>query len=305
MYTDTNKDGVADKRELFTTDFGRSANVEHQEAELTWLMDNWMYATRNAVRLRWTPKGAIREPIGNPGGSWGITQDDDGKMFSQGGASGVPGYFQFPVHYGEFAHPNELEQGMRTPYGAAVKIADMQGGMDSVRMPDGSLNGTTAGAGGDIFRGHRLPAELLGDYFYGEVVARIVRRMDVRKNEGLTQLANVYQSQQTEFIKTTDPLFRPVGTADGARRDDVHRRHVPRHHPGRAVDAAGLVPPRENRAVSARQGHRPRPHLAAVAREHAARRGAAEDVRRDARRSSFATSRTRTAGGATRRSRNW
>ena len=30
MYTDTNKDGVADKRELFTTDFGRSANVEHQ-----------------------------------------------------------------------------------------------------------------------------------------------------------------------------------------------------------------------------------------------------------------------------------
>ena len=111
MYTDTNKDGVADKRELFTTDFGRSANVEHQEAELTWLMDNWMYATRNAVRLRWTPKGAIREPIGNPGGSWGITQDDDGKMFSQGGASGVPGYFQFPVHYGEFAHPQELEQG--------------------------------------------------------------------------------------------------------------------------------------------------------------------------------------------------
>ena len=77
-YSDTNKDGVADKRELFTTDFGRSANVEHQEAELTWLMDNWMYDTRNAVRLRWTPNGAIREPIGNPGGSWGITQDDDG-----------------------------------------------------------------------------------------------------------------------------------------------------------------------------------------------------------------------------------
>ena len=211
MYTDTNKDGVADKRELFTTDFGRSANVEHQEAELTWLMDNWMYATRNAVRLRWTPNGASREPIGNPGGSWGITQDDDGRMFSQGGASGVPGYFQFPVHYGEFAHPRELEEGLRIPYGAAVKTADMQGGMDQVRMPDGSLSSTTAGAGAEVFRGHRMPAELRGDYFYGEVVARILRRLDVRKNEGLTELGNVYQAQKDEFLKTTDPLFRPVG----------------------------------------------------------------------------------------------
>jgi mono/diheme cytochrome c family protein/glucose/arabinose dehydrogenase len=211
MYTDTNKDGVADKRELFTTDFGRSANVEHQEAELTWLMDNWMYATRNAIRLRWTPNGALREPIGNPGGSWGITQDDDGKMYSQGGASGLPGYFQFPVHYGAFAHPQELAEGLRTPHGAAVKIADMQGGMDQVRMPDGSLSSTTAGAGADVFRGHRLPAELRGDYFYGEVVARIVRRLDVKKDQGLTQLANVYQDRNDEFIKSTDPLFRPVG----------------------------------------------------------------------------------------------
>jgi len=211
MYTDTNSDGVADKRELFTTDFGRSANVEHQEAELTWLMDNWMYATRNAIRLRWTPNGAIREPIGNPGGSWGITQDDEGRMFSQGGASGVPGYFQFPVHYGAFAHPQELAEGLRIPYGAPVKIGDMQGGMDQVRMPDGSLNSTTAGAGADVFRGHRLPPDLKGDYFYGEVVARVVRRLDVRKTEGLTQLANVYQDRQDEFLKSTDPLFRPVG----------------------------------------------------------------------------------------------
>jgi mono/diheme cytochrome c family protein/glucose/arabinose dehydrogenase len=211
MYSDTNNDGVADKKELFTTDFGRSANVEHQEAELTWLMDNWMYATRNAIRLRWTPNGARREPIGNPGGSWGITQDDDGRMFSQGGASGLPGYFQFPVHYGAFDLPNQLDPGLRVPYGAAIKIADMQGGMDSVRMPDGSLNGTTAGAGADVFRGHRLPADLLGDYFYGEVVARIVRRVEVTKNEGLTRLSNFYEGEKSEFLKSSDPLFRPVG----------------------------------------------------------------------------------------------
>ena len=52
----------------------------------------------------------------------------------------------------------------------------MQGGMPSVRMPDGSLNRATGAAGNDVFRGDRLPADMVGDYFYGEAVARIVRR---------------------------------------------------------------------------------------------------------------------------------
>ena len=40
--------------------------------------------------------------------------------------------------------------------------------MAIVRMPDGSLARATAGAGNDIFRGDRLPADMVGDYFYGE-----------------------------------------------------------------------------------------------------------------------------------------
>ena len=58
--------------------------MEVQPSNLFWAMDNWMYATRNAIRLRWTPNGALREPIGDPGGSWGITQDDDGRGLRTG-----------------------------------------------------------------------------------------------------------------------------------------------------------------------------------------------------------------------------
>ena len=57
-YTDTNGDGVADKKELFTTSFGRAGNMESQQASLFWAMDNWLYSTVNAFRLRWTPNGA-------------------------------------------------------------------------------------------------------------------------------------------------------------------------------------------------------------------------------------------------------
>src|SRR5262245_37034043 len=56
-YTDTNGDGVADKKELFDTGYGRYGNVEHEESFMTVGLDNWLYSTVNAFRSRWTPHG--------------------------------------------------------------------------------------------------------------------------------------------------------------------------------------------------------------------------------------------------------
>jgi mono/diheme cytochrome c family protein/glucose/arabinose dehydrogenase len=211
-YTDTNDDGVADRKELFTTGMGRQGNVEHQPSFLTWTMDNWMYSTYNAARIRWTPGGAVlREPTGTNSAAWGVTQDNDGKQWFQGGASGLPGYFQFPVAYGNFDVPDRLLPDMNIPWGAPVRIADMQNGLNIIRMPDGSLSRTTAGAGNDIVRAHRMPADMQGHYLYGEPVARIVRRIEPVVEEGVTRVRNFYKGN--EFIKSTDPLFRPVDIA--------------------------------------------------------------------------------------------
>ena len=208
QFTDTNNDGVSDKKELFTSNFGRSGNVEHQQAFLYWGMDNWLYSTVNAFRVRWTPNGIVREPTAPNGAQWGATQDNDGKMWFQGGASGLPSYFQFPVHYGSFSVPDQFEKDFNIPWGAPVRVADMQPGMRAVRMPDGSLNQVTGSAGNDIYRGDRLPADLVGDLIYGEPIGRIVRRVRPVVTDGLTQLRNAYL--WNEFIKSTDPLFRPV-----------------------------------------------------------------------------------------------
>src|SRR6185295_5283514 len=58
-WTDTNGDGVADKREVVFSGIGQSgdANIEHQKAGLLWNMDNWIYTTYNPFRIRWTPNG--------------------------------------------------------------------------------------------------------------------------------------------------------------------------------------------------------------------------------------------------------
>lgn len=211
LYTDTDNDGVADKKEIFAKGVGQiGGNVEHQNSGLTWALDNRMYATGRAHRLRWTPNGVVQEESGSPSGQWGITMDNYGKIFSQEGASGVPAYFQLPVHYGTF-NPNSplagLAPGFNLTWGPPT-IGDMQGGMNDIRLPNYSLRVGTAAAGNDLFRGDRLPKDMIGDYFYGETVARIVRRIRPVVTEGLTQLRNVYTND--EFIKSADPLFRPV-----------------------------------------------------------------------------------------------
>jgi len=211
QYTDTNGDGVADKKTLFTTSFGGAGNIEHQPSSLFWGMDNWLYSTYNSFRIRWTPNGLLKEPTGTNGAQWGITQDNDGKVWFQGGASGLPGYFQFPVHYGNFPVSDQLEPNLNITWGAPILIGDIQAGLPGTRVPDGSLIRATAGAGNDIYRGDRLPPDLVGDYLYGEVVARVVRRLEPVRTEGLTQLRNAHPL--SEFIRSLDPLFRPVDLA--------------------------------------------------------------------------------------------
>jgi mono/diheme cytochrome c family protein/glucose/arabinose dehydrogenase len=212
-YTDTNDDGKADKKEFFTDNFGRPGNVEHQQAFLYWGMDNWLYSTVNPFRVRETANGVVRESTGSNHAQWGITHDDDGKLWFQGGSNGVPSYFQFPIHYGDYVVEKNFAEGFEVPWGAPIGIGDMQGGMQVVRMPEGTLNRVTGASGNDIFRGHRLPDELQGQYFYGEPVARIVRRIRADEKDGLTTLHNYYQEERSEFIRSTDPLFRPVDMA--------------------------------------------------------------------------------------------
>jgi mono/diheme cytochrome c family protein/glucose/arabinose dehydrogenase len=210
-YTDTNGDGAADTKDLFTSNFGRAGHIEIQQSSLFWGMDNWLYSTVNSIRIRWTPGGILREPTGANGAQWGVTQDNHGKIWFQGGASGLPAYFQFPIHYGNFPVSDQLEPDLNITWGAPILIGDIQAGLPGTRMPDGSLIRSTAGAGNDIYRGDRLPADLVGDYLYGEVVARIVRRLKPVTTEGLTQLRNAYPL--SEFIRSLDPLFRPVDIA--------------------------------------------------------------------------------------------
>ena len=213
--TDTNGDGVADKREVFYPGYGRVTNMEWQPGGLTWALDNWLYTTYNPFRLRIGAGSKIlREETEPNGGQWWSAQDNYGKMWwVDGGGEIGPVNFQTPIIYGAFNAPDNFEPDFQVPNSAPGGISDMQGGMRRVRLPDGTLNHFTAAAGVEIYRGQRMPPDMIGDLFFTEPVGRIVRRAKVVVTDGLTQLKNAYPG--SEFVRSSDPLFRPVSITTG------------------------------------------------------------------------------------------
>ncbi len=211
LHTDTDGDGVADKKEPWFVGGPRGGNMEHQPNGLQWGMDNWIYSTYNSYRLRWNGTGKpLSEPTAANGGQWGVGQDDFGKIwFVNAGGERGPVNFQTGIVYGAFNLKDQFAPDFEKVW-PLVGLADVQGGPNRYRPEDKTLNHFTATCGAEIYRGDKMPA-LKGDLFFGEPVGRLIRHAKVTVQDGLTRLSNPYG--ESEFIRSTDPLFRPINMA--------------------------------------------------------------------------------------------
>ena len=215
-YSDTNGDGKADFKKIVYKDDNyvpSDANMEHQRSGLDWNLDNWMYMTYDPVRFRYT-NGTIKVDTIPSGvdGQWGLTHDNYGRLFfsSAGGETPVLGFQINPV-YGSLDFPDQFSPEFQEVW-PIMATPDVQGGNDRLR-PNNTLNHFTACCGQSIYRGDRLPGDLVGDYIVCEPVGRIIRRAKVIDMKGKIVLKNAYDSM--EFISSSDMNFRPVNSATG------------------------------------------------------------------------------------------
>jgi mono/diheme cytochrome c family protein/glucose/arabinose dehydrogenase len=213
-YRDTNGDNVADEKILLLEDTVRdNRNLEHQDANMLWSIDNWLYVSNKAFRYRFTQEKFIRDTLPEPGvGQWGLTQDATGRLFFSRAGAEIPanGFQQHPA-YGNLDLPGQWDESFMEPW-PIVGTPDAQGGPRRIREGVSTLNRFTGVAGQEIYLGDKMPPAA-GDLFIPEPVGRIVRRARVHHNNGKIVLENPYK--EAEFLASTDPLFRPVHAATG------------------------------------------------------------------------------------------
>ena len=214
-YRDTNGDGKADEQKIvFRNDVLDVRNLEHQNGALMWNMDNWIYPSRDNLRYRYKDGMLTADTmVDNMIGQWGLTSDNYGRLFYSEAGPGLPAVQiqQMPA-YGALNFQDQYSEEFTQPW-PIIGTLDAQGGRQALRPEDNTLNKFTAGCGQSIFRGDRLPADMVGDYFIPEPVGRIIKRGDVLNKDGKIYIQDVYTQQ--DWLASADMNFRPVNTYTG------------------------------------------------------------------------------------------
>ena len=107
---------------------------------------------------------------------------------------------------------DQWEADFDIPWGAAD--ARRHAGRDAARAhADRRARPLHVDHGTGVVRSDRYPADLNGDLLFTDPVGRFIRRAKIVKTEGITQVRNAYPG--SEFIMSSDPLFRPVNIKQG------------------------------------------------------------------------------------------
>jgi mono/diheme cytochrome c family protein len=214
-YRDTNGDGKADEKKIvFRNDVLDVRNVEHQNGGLLWNIDNWIYPTRDNLRYKYKNGILIADTlVDNMIGQWGLTSDNYGRLFYSEAGPGLPAVQieQMPA-YGALNFNDQYTDDFTKPW-PIIGTVDAQGGREILRPQDNTLSRFTSGCGQSVFRGDRLPPDMVGDYFIPEPVARIIKRGKVINRNGKIYLEDAYKQQ--DWLASADMNFRPINTYTG------------------------------------------------------------------------------------------
>jgi mono/diheme cytochrome c family protein len=194
-------------------------NVEHAANGLVRGLDNWFYNAKSTSRYRhlddeWKKESTYFK------GQWGISQDNYGRLAFNSNSDHfrlepIPSNYlqRNPFHRGatysiqplpnQTVWPGRMNPGVNRAY------------KPGFLRPNGTIKGFTGASSIAIYRGAHFPENFIGDAFVPEPCGNLLRRDDVTERSGVITAVNPYAKQQTEFLTSTDEIFRPVNAHMG------------------------------------------------------------------------------------------
>ena len=194
-------------------------NPEHAINDPELGADGWIRFARYGARLAGWRDGDWRfEPV-TAAGQWGLSHDDHDRYYTNGNSDCLRAHL-FPVW---------LANGFHAMRGVGHQVVTDQevwplrmtpgvnrGYREGFLRGDWTLRRFTGACGPHVYRGTGMP-ELCGDAFVAEPTGNLVRHVAVDSGDDGTGL-RVRGSNphgRSEFLRSTDERFRPVGFCDG------------------------------------------------------------------------------------------
>lgn len=206
------------KKTLVDGKYAEGGNVEHQPNGLLRAMDNWIYNAKSSKRYRKKGNKWLIEET-HFRGQWGITQDDQGRLFYNNNSENILGDYFSPglgsgnTHQQRVAGFNEkiIRDNRVFPIRATTGVnrGYMKGTLnDSLRLVN-----FTAACGPLIYRTGLLGEKYKGNGFVAEPSGNLVKRNIITDSGLAVKGRQAYENR--EFLASTDERFRPVNLYTG------------------------------------------------------------------------------------------
>lgn len=206
------------KKTLVDDQYAAGGNVEHQPNGLLRAMDNWIYNAKSDRRYRKVGEKWLKEST-HFRGQWGVTQDDQGRLYYNNNSENLLGdYFspglggtnplqQNAAGFDQKIVPDNRTYPLRATPG--VNRGYQKGTLDdSLRLVN-----FTAACSPMIYRAQLLPATYAGNAFVAEPSANLIKRNILTDSSYVVKGVQAYKGK--EFLASTDERFRPVDLRTG------------------------------------------------------------------------------------------
>jgi mono/diheme cytochrome c family protein len=209
-YFDDDGDGVSDRNEVVYEGRHNGGNIEHQGSGMVWNLDNYIYT--NYKRHKYIDGKMSEEALSTARMSqWGLARDDDGRVYGSWAGGGNPAHsYQLLGGYPIFKAPGEWGPDYHKIF-PICKVEDQSSGGYNYEK-DHSLTVFSATCGQTMYRGTAMP-EHYGHLVTPEPVGRFIRMTKFENKNGVRVAHNAFP--ENEFIRSTDPFFRPVWSETG------------------------------------------------------------------------------------------